>query len=140
MEETVENIRKQAEVGQKFGILDGARQENERYLARSTAMEAATGAYVFSHHEFHRDQNAIGVRREEAKKELVAAAQECQTIINQIEPKVFDSVRRTQFKKLREMMDSYVKLAVCVGMYTGAINEDQRFMDLLGEARKNGTS
>ena len=136
--EFVESIRHQAEIGQKFGILDGARQENERFWTRSNAMEAMTGTYVFSRHEFARDQNAIGVRREEAKKQLIEAAGECQKLIDRIEPKVFDSERRAQFKRLLEAIDVYVKLAVCVGMYTGAINEDQLFMDLVDEAMKNG--
>jgi len=118
--------------------LDGARQENERFWTRSNAMEAMTGTYVFSRHEFARDQNAIGVRREEAKKQLIEAAGECQKLIDRIEPKVFDSERRAQFKRLLEAIDVYVKLAVCVGMYTGAINEDQLFMDLVDEAMKNG--
>ena len=137
--EFVESIRHQAEIGQKFGILDGARQENERFWTRSNAMEAMTGTYVFSRHEFARDQNAIGVRREEAKKQLIEAAGECQKLIDRIEPKVFDSERRAQFKRLLEAIDVYVKLAVCVGMYTGAINEDQLFMDLVDEAMKHGT-
>jgi len=139
-EALIESIKKQAQVGQNFGVLDGARQENERYYNRARAMEAQTGTYIFSYHEFSRDQNAIGVRREETRKELLASASICQEIMGRIEPKIFDSERRVQFKKLREALDAYVKLAVMVGMYTGAINEDQKYMDKIQEALKNGTS
>ena len=136
MDEMMKAIWNQAEVGQKFGILDGAKQENERYLDRSNAMEKMTGTYVFSKHEFNRDQSAIGVRREGEIVELNNAAAECQKTINRIEPKKFDSYRRRSFQTLKEQLDVYIRRAVIVGMYTGAINEDERFMDLIKEAKK----
>ena len=136
LDEMMKAIWHQAEVGQSFGVLDGAKQENERYLERSKAMEKMTGTYVFSKHEFNRDQAAIGVRREGEIVELNNAAAECQKTINRIEPKKFDSYRRRLFQTLNEQLDTYIRRAVIVGMYTGAINEDERFMDLIKEAKK----
>ena len=136
-EEMIKAIQKQAEYGQRFGVLDGARQENERFFQRSSAMQNATGTYVFSRHEFARDQTAIGVQRAQAVVNFQNASGECQRLIDRIEPKVFDSSRRHQFKDLIELVEVYVKCAVIVGMMTGAINEDQRFIGLIEEARKN---
>jgi hypothetical protein len=127
-----------AEEGQKFGIIDGALQENERYLNRTLAMEKMTGTYVFSKHEFNRDRTAIGVKREGVITELTAAAASCERILNKIEPKLFDAHRRRSFIEFREAVENYVRAGVIVGMYTGAMNEDQRCMDLIDEVRKNG--
>jgi hypothetical protein len=135
-DEMLQAIWKQAEVGQQFGIFDGAKQENERYFERATAMEKMTSTYVFSKHEFNRDQSAIGVRREGEIVELNNAAGECQKTINRIEPKKFDSYRRRLFQTLKEQVDLYIRRAVVVGMYTGAINEDERFMKLMDEAKR----
>ena len=137
-DEMLKAVWKQAEYGQRFGILDGARQENERYFRRSTAMENMTGTYVFSRHEFTRDQTQMGVQRNQAIVNINNAAAECQRMIERIEPKVFDSTRRHQFKELETLIDTYVKCAVIVGMFTGAINEDQRFIELYDEAMKSG--
>jgi hypothetical protein len=138
-EEMEKAIQEQAASGQKFGILDGAIQENDRYLQRANAMEKATTTYVFSRHEFARDRDAIGVRRQNTVADINAAAANCQRVINRIEPKVFDSIRRKQFKDLAEAVETYIKQAVIIGMYTGAINEDGRFMELLDEVKKNGS-
>jgi hypothetical protein len=127
---------KQSEMGQKFGILDGSHQECDRYFNRADAMEKATGAYVFSKHEFSRDQSAIFQQRENTILKLTEAAQKCQAIITGIEPKKFDSYRRRSFKELREAIDYYVKCAVMVGMYTGAINMDEKFKVQLEETKK----
>lgn len=135
-EEMTKAIKAQAEAGNRFGVIDGAIQENERFFGRAEAMEKMTGVYVFSKHEFNRDQCAIGVRREQELGGLNNAAVELQKIINRIEPKRFDSQRRKDFVALREQIEVYVKAAVVVGMYTGAINEDARFMDLLETEKK----
>jgi hypothetical protein len=136
VEEMTQAIKAQAEAGNRFGVIDGAIQENERFFGRADAMEKMTGVYVFSKHEFNRDQAAIGVRREQAVGDLNNTAVELQKIINRIDPKRFDSQRRKDFVALREQIEAYVKAAVVVGMYTGAINEDERFMSLLEAEKK----
>jgi len=140
LEEMQKSFYDLAQAGQKFGILDGARQENERIFGRASAMEQMTGTYVFSRHEFNRDQAAIGVEREKIIVAFKNQAVECQRIINRIEPKRFDSHRRRLLKDLQEALDKYIVLSVRIGMYTGAINEDSRFMELLAEAKKNGNN
>ena len=136
-EEMLKAIWKQANAAQEFGLLDGASQENKRYHDRCVVMEKATGTYVFSKHEFRRDQTAIGIRREGIINDLGGAAAECQKTINRINPKLFDSFRRKQFNLLRQQIETYVKLSTISGMYAGAIGEDDRFMKLIDEARKN---
>jgi hypothetical protein len=137
-DEMLKAIWARANAGQQFGIVDGASQENERYFQRSNAMEKATGTYVFSKHEFNRDRTAMGVEREKMFNQLNAAAAECERIIKRIEPKIFDSKRRHSFKDLEEAVEMYVRIAVKTGMYTGAMNEDERFMNLIDEAKKAG--
>jgi hypothetical protein len=137
-EELVNAIQNQAKYGQEFGLLDGAIQENDRYFQRSFAMEQMTKTYVFSRHEFRRDLTQIGVNRQNALTDLNNAAVEVQRIINRIEPKVFDSLRRQAFKQLGEAIDNYIKQAVIIAMYTGAINEDDRFILILEEEKKKG--
>ena len=135
-EEIALAIQKQARSAQEFGVLDGAIQENQRYYDRSWAMEQMTKTYVFSRHEFRRDLTQIGVNRQNALVDLNNAAMDCQRIIDRIEPKVFDSLRRTSFKQLAEAIEKYIKMAVIIAMYTGAINEDDRFILLLDEEKK----
>lgn len=129
-------IKQTSLIAQRFGILDGAIQENKRYLERSKAMEGMTGTYVFSKHEFVRDQNAIGARREHDRAELNGAAQQVENVINSIEPKLFNSARRKAFKDLRAAIDNFIKRVVVIAMYTGAITEDSRFIELIQAEKK----
>lgn len=133
--EMVESFQARAKAAQKFGILDGAKQENERYHTRAMAMKKVTTDYVFSKHEFKRDQAAIGVKRQETMQQLSGAAKQIEQITNRINPKLFDSNRRHLFDELDKAVEVYIKLAVIVGMYSGAINEDQRFITLMDAAR-----
>ena len=121
-----------------FGFIDGAIQENDRFHKRSSAMESRTGTYVFSTHEFARDQTAVGIEKE---KEVVAyhnLATQGQSIVNRIaaKEKKFDSERRKLFGELRAFVEQYVRASVKIGMYAGAIKEDDRFMQVLDEYKK----
>lgn len=138
-DELREAARAQAEAGQKFGLVDGAMQENQRFLARAETMEKASGSYAFSKHEFERDQGAILKKREEVMVQWQQSASHCQELMDQIDP-VFDSQRRKMVAELKTAIDAYVKLSVIIGMYTGGADEDMRLKKLLDnpEATSSG--
>lgn len=114
----------QSKKAQAFGMLDGARQENERYLHRAMAMENASGAYVFSRHEFERDSNAILKKREETVLEWSQCGGVCKSLLTQIGPK-YDSNRRKLIKQLRAAIDEYIRLSTIVGMFSGGAQTDR---------------
>ena len=135
MEKSIHDISK---AGSDFGLIDGAMQENERFFQRSSAMEKRTGTYVFSTHEFARDQASVGMTRERETTDYRNLGVKGQSIINRIaaKEKKFDSERRKLFEALREFIEEFVRISVRLGMYTGAINEDERFMAILEENKK----
>ena len=52
--------------------------------------------------------------------------------------KIFDSERRkVLFPELNKFIDGYVHLNLRLGMFTGVINEHQRFIEILAENKKN---
>jgi hypothetical protein len=120
----------EASKAQAFGLLDGALQENERYWKRAEAMQAASGNYVFSRHQFETDSNAIMKKRDETILIWSQAGGVCQSLLGQLEPK-FDSHRRKILKQLRVAIDEYIKLSTAVGMYSGGSQEDRRLRELI---------
>jgi hypothetical protein len=124
-----------AQAGQIFGILDGSRQENERYLARAKAMETASGHYVFSKHEFLKDISAIKTEREKVILQWSQVAGKCQTLMASIIGKK-SRARREIYKELGAAIEQYIKLAVQIGMYTGGAEEDDRLSKLMDEVKQ----
>lgn len=118
--------------GQAFGLLDGARQENERYVHLAEAMQQASGSYVFSRHQFSRDGNAIIKKREETVLQWSQVGGECKSLLGQIEEK-FDSRRRKMLKDLRKALDEYVRLSTVVGLYSGGAQADYELREKIPE-------
>jgi len=118
----------QATKSQAFGLLDGARQENERYLHLAMAMEQASGAYVFSRHQFERDSNAILKKREETILDWSQAGGMCRSLLTQIGPK-YDANRRKLIKALRRAIDEYTRLSTIVGMFSGGAQADHELRE-----------
>ena len=116
-------VLEQSKRAQEYGMLDGARQENQRYLHRAIAMENASGAYVFSRHEFERDANAIMKERENTVLQWSQVGGVCKALLNQIKPK-YDSQRRKLLKELRQNVDEYIRLSTIVGLFTGGSQTD----------------
>jgi hypothetical protein len=108
---------------QAFGLLDGAKQENERYIALADAMTQASGSYVFSKHQFARDGTAIIQKREETIRKWSEIGGACKMLLNQIGPK-FTANRRELLKQLREAINEYIRLSTIVGLYTGGAQTD----------------
>ena len=137
-DEMEQAIRDLGEAAAHFGLIDGAMQENDQYFKRASAMEEMTSTYVFSTHEFARDQAQIGMSREKMRIDFKNLAVQGQRIINRIaeKEKRFDSERRKLFDTLRGFIDDYVKLSTQIGMFSGAIAECDIFMAELEKNKK----
>ena len=120
----------QATRAQGFGFLDGARQENERYLHLAMAMQQASGTYVFSRHQFERDSNAIMKKREETILNWSQSGGMCRSLLTQIGPK-YDSHRRKLIKALRKAIDEYTRLSTVVGMLSGGAQADHELREMI---------
>jgi hypothetical protein len=129
-------ILERAEEGEKYGILDGARQENERYLARANAMEKASGTYIFSKHEFMRDFQAIANKRQEVKLRIDESAAQARAILYSIKPKLFDGRRRKAFETFRQTLEQYIRYCVIYAIFSGAMNEDEGFIKLVEDKKE----
>jgi hypothetical protein len=108
---------------QSFGLLDGALQENERYIGLAEAMEEASGAYVFSKHQFSRDGGAILQKREESIRRWSEYGGACKLLLNQLNNAV-DGNRKELIDQLRDSINEYVRLSTVVGLYTGGAQTD----------------
>lgn len=117
---------------QAHGILDGARQENQRYVKLAEAMQHASGSYVFSRHQFARDGNAIVKKRDETILQWSQLSGTCKTLLNQIGP-TFNSERRKLIKELQKALNEYIRLAAIVGLYTGGAQADYELREKIPE-------
>lgn len=118
--------------GQAFGMLDGARQENERYIHLAEAMTHASGSYVFSRHTFSRDGNAVIKKRDETILEWSQVGGECKSLLEQIKPDNDDD-RKRLLEQLRKAIDKYTRLSTIVGLYTGGAQADYELREKIPE-------
>jgi hypothetical protein len=68
-----DNIGRLAEIGARLGMLDGAKQENERYKAKADTMrEASGGEFLFSRQEFESAAKNLTDKANEAANAIIA--------------------------------------------------------------------
>lgn len=135
--ELSEAIKAQVSAGYNFGIMDGARQENERYKAKADTMQAESGAFVFSRQEFEQAAQNIGKQRAQFQQEAAAHAGSAQQILNDAE-KVKNMIKRRKMlqRQFAPKLAEYVRASIYTGLATGAHRENLEYLGKLDEMIK----
>ena len=131
--ETVSAVaQNQLKAAEEFGIVDGARQENERYKAKADAMrEASGGEFIFSRQEFEAAGQGIFKERQKAMMLGNTLAGKCEVLLKDAAKTANQTLMRTRYKEFAEAYNEYVRCSTAVGMYTGALNENAAFLRAL---------
>jgi hypothetical protein len=129
--EMMQLMRKSAETGQEFGKLDGAKKENEKFYERAMAMEETSRTYVFYKNEFVRDKDIAIAGQQKMLDDVNISGIKLQKVIDKIKPNLQDSEKNEYFRELKNNLENYIKFSMALGMYSGMIEEDDRFIEMI---------
>jgi hypothetical protein len=130
-EKIVKAVQEQLGAGIEYGTLDGAKQENERYLKKADTMIQANGDFVFSRQEFETAKQALQKKQIELMTKTNVLAGQTETAFRACEKVTNLFKRRRRVSGFVVKLDEYIKSTVTTSMIIGALNENQKFLNRL---------
>lgn len=131
MKEVFDGVQAMIQAGVEYGRLDGAKQENERYLRKADAMIAASGDFIFSRQEFESARQALQNKQVELKQDGDRVALETQTMFQACAGVKNANKRRARINKFVAQLDAYIKSMVTAAMIAGSMAENEKFLKQL---------
>lgn len=128
-----ETVGKQRELGERLGRLDGAKQENEKYIKKADTMrEASGGEFLFSRQEFESAAATLNGNVKQADIEFISSGTTLDHIHRNLKNAAKDSPKRAGLVNLYErQLREYFSLANKVAVFGGASAENFRIMAYL---------
>lgn len=127
----VPHLQSQLVSGMELSKLDGAIQENKRYLEKADAMKEQSGAFVFSRQEFEQGlANAQKLAQKFTAENTAAGAKLDALFVTMIRtPK-----RKNRVKHNGEFIaavNAYISTGLHAALYSGVMQENARYMSTL---------
>lgn len=130
-ESIVKKVQEQLGEGIKYGTLEGAKQEDERYLKKADSMIAANGDFVFSRQEFESAKQALQKKQMELMTKSNVLAGQTESAFRLAEKEKNLVRRRKKVDSFVQVLDEYIKTTITTAMIVGALNENFRLLGKL---------
>lgn len=119
-------------VAEQLGRLDGARQENGKYVAKADAMNATSGEFVFSRQEFEGAAAGLHKAVEEVRAQFNALGGQLGLVHRSVVTAAKGSPKRDKaMEAYKSILASYLKAANQMNVYKGAAQENIMYMERL---------
>lgn len=112
-----------------FGLIDGARQENLRYLKRGRAMIEASGSYIFSRQELESAKVSLMEEHKASSLRAQDRATKCQILIQSIIAEPSAELKAEKMQYVPQVLEEYVKANVNTALLAGAIAENHTYLN-----------
>lgn len=131
-ERLFKSIQDQTSACTEFGFYDGARQENERYKGKLDEMKKiADGKYLIVRQEYEQSASAQTKAHNESILKAQMIQKEMDVLYEDLKGVSNALRRRGRMQKFAEKLNALLAESTKVGMFHGAMAENQRYMDKL---------
>ena len=131
---TSKAVQEQVSYAYQFGLLDGARQENERYKKRADVMrEASGGDFVFVRQEFEQAMQSLLIEKNKQVNVVNAYAVQLGQSFDQAEKAKNKIKRQVTMSEFTKIMETYITESLKLGIFFGAAHENKLHLDKLTE-------
>lgn len=129
----MQSVGRLRDLAESLGVLDGARQENERYKGKADEMrKASEGEFIFSRQEFESAAKNLQDRAGRAVTEMTVAATQLSNIHNMVSGAAKGSPKRLKItENYRHMMRQMINAINQAAVYKGASQENFEYMSYL---------
>jgi len=124
-------VKEQINLGVAVGLVDGMRQEVERYKAKADTMIEATGSFIFSRQEFEKSAQALAQAHAKAVSDTQAAGGRASAALNYALETRNKMKRAKRFEAFAGLLQVYIQEATKAGIYDGATRENIRLIQRL---------
>lgn len=125
-------VDKQRQLGERLGILDGAKQENERYKKKADTMRASAGNFLFSRQEFESAAKKLTDKTSQAQLEFVSLGTKLEIVHQNLKNAAKGSPKRKGLVELYiQTVQLYLQANNQAAIYQGAANENFNYMGWL---------
>jgi hypothetical protein len=130
--EVIRVVQNMSIAASRFGQLDGARQNNERYKEKSDkTIEALGTEYIFVKTEFEQAVASHELAREDAIASAVALSGKMEVLYNNILTSGSVKKRGTRANLLTDAINEFIVKSQNVGFFTGGAEENKRHVSRL---------
>ena len=116
------------QMGQEFGMLDGKRQEYERYKKKADEMIKVDGEFIFSRQEFEQSLVAHGKSVNQAMQESQVEGGKFEALFNMMMKVSSAKNRAKRMNAMVPQMENYIKLGVKASMHSGGAEVNRTLM------------
>lgn len=118
----------------RLGAVDGAIQENKKYIQKADAMKAQSDDFVFSRQEFEYYSAGLQKETEKIKNELQALKGQLDIYHDSVLKAAKESPKRDKLLAgYKGMLSRFIAGNNKLGIYMGAMNENNRYMARLDD-------
>jgi hypothetical protein len=127
----IETMNAMSTAAVQYGIIEGGRQQNERYIHKADVMKEAAGTFIFSRQEF--ESSRVSLMGEHSK--LVLQAQSAATRVSLMLQSIFNTKSKSRklkrINQLAQTINEYVHINSEAAMMAGALAEDMGYLKRL---------
>lgn len=118
--------------GKELGLVDGGRQENERYMEKAKAMLETTGDFVFSRQEFEGSAAKLMENVNNLKTNFAALGGQLGLLHKNIFGAANGSPKRAKMvEAFKSTLQAYMQANNMLAVYSGAMLENRNYMQRL---------
>ncbi len=133
-DDVIQAVRAQVNLAYQFGLVDGARQENQRYIRKADIMKQASGGdFIFVRQEFEQAIQSLVKEKEKEMQIVNAFAVQLGTLFDKAVNAKSRDRRRVQMNEFTRTMNTYITESLKLGIFLGAANENKIHLDKLTE-------
>ena len=126
-----ELVKDQITLGVAVGLVDGMRQEVERYKVKADTMIEASGSFIFSRQEFEKSAQALAQAHGKAVNDTQIAGGQASAALNYALQTSNKGKRMKRFEAFAGVLQVYLQEATKAGIYDGATRENMRLIQRL---------
>jgi len=125
-------IAEVVKLGQQLGAVDGARQENEKYKNKADTMRTNAGDFIFSRQEFESSAAQQQQTLKTHRANMAGLGGQLSLVHKEILSAAKGSPKRDRLiKSYVDILTSYLQINNLIGVFTGAMQENFRYMGIL---------
>jgi hypothetical protein len=128
-------VMKQLQIGERLGVVDGARQENLKYKNKADKMrEASGGEFLFSRQEFEGAAKGLSEKASQLQTEFISIGTTLELTHRSVMNSAKGSPKRAVFmKQYRQILSAHLAKNNHKNIFQGAANENLNYMGWLDQ-------
>jgi len=124
-------LQAQVKAGQTYSKVDGARQENQRYIERADAMIRTSGVAMFSRQEFEAGAATAQKRSAEIADAAIRAGGRADVMFSALAKTTALKNRKRRVSEFLAALNDYITKALSSALFEGVYDENIRWLGVL---------